>query len=171
MPILVGARLLKPLGNPPPNSVKYFATLEVMEQAKDRTWLAKVTSALNQHWQNKNAAKRKQRVGGLGERPAITGSAVLNDPKHRHAADGIWRKELCPLRRGEFHAVVVAVKGGGAVARRSATPVRVRGSDGGATYTLLEETRGLFGDCRTRPAELGTTNWRGGVHGWRAAMV
>ena len=76
VPILVGARLLKPLGNPPPNSVKYFATLEVLEQAKDRTWLAKVTSALNQHWQNKNAAKRKQRVGGLGERPAITGSVV-----------------------------------------------------------------------------------------------
>jgi len=47
VPILVGARLLKPLGNPPPNSVKYFATLEVMEQGKDRTWLAKVTSALN----------------------------------------------------------------------------------------------------------------------------
>ena len=76
MPILVGARLLKPLGNPPPNSVKYFATLEVLEQAKDRTWLAKVTSALNQHWQNKNAAKRKQRVAGLGERPAVTGSVV-----------------------------------------------------------------------------------------------
>ena len=76
VPILVGPRLLKPLGNPPPNSVKYFAALEVMEQAKDRTWLAKVTSALKQHWQNKNAAKRKQRVGGLGERPAITGSAV-----------------------------------------------------------------------------------------------
>ena len=76
VPILVGARLLKPLGNPPPNSVKYFATLEVLEQAKDRTWLARVTSALNQHWQNKNAARRKQRVAGLGERPVITESAV-----------------------------------------------------------------------------------------------
>ena len=76
VPILVGARLLKPLGNPPPNSVKYFATLELLEQAKDRTWLARVTGALNQHWQNKNAAKRKQRVGGLGERPAVAGSGV-----------------------------------------------------------------------------------------------
>lgn len=76
MPILVGARLLKPLGNPPPNSVKYFATLEVLEQAKDRTWLAKVTSALNQHWQNKNAARRKQRAAGLGERPMVAESAI-----------------------------------------------------------------------------------------------
>ena len=76
LPTLVFSCLLKPLGNPPPNSVKYFATLEVLEQAKDRTWLAKVTSALNQHWQNKNAAKRKQRVTGLGERPTVTESAV-----------------------------------------------------------------------------------------------
>ena len=76
VPILVAARLLKPLGNPPPNSVKYFATLEVLDQAKDRTWLAKVTNTLNQHWQNKNAAKRKPSAGGLGERPAIAASAV-----------------------------------------------------------------------------------------------
>jgi hypothetical protein len=58
VPILVAARLLKPLGSPPPNSVKFFAALEVLEQAKDRTWLAKVTNALNQHWQRRNAAKQ-----------------------------------------------------------------------------------------------------------------
>jgi hypothetical protein len=36
VPVLVAARLLKPLGNPPPNSVKYFAASEVLEQVKDR---------------------------------------------------------------------------------------------------------------------------------------
>ena len=56
--ILVAARLLKPLGSPPANSVKFFAASEILEQAKDRTWLAKVTNALNQHWQKKNAAKK-----------------------------------------------------------------------------------------------------------------
>jgi hypothetical protein len=76
VPILVAARLLKPLGNPPPNSVKYFAALEVIEQGKDRTWLAKVTNALNQHWQKKNAAKRQQRVRGLGELPVVADGAV-----------------------------------------------------------------------------------------------
>jgi hypothetical protein len=35
VPILVAARLLKPLGNPPPNSVKYFAASELFEQMKD----------------------------------------------------------------------------------------------------------------------------------------
>jgi len=44
--------------NLPANSVKFFATLELLEQVKDRAWLAKVTNALNQHWQKKNAAKR-----------------------------------------------------------------------------------------------------------------
>ena len=58
VPILVAARLLKPLGNPPPNSVKFFAMLELLEQIKDRTWLAKVTNALNQHWQVRNAARK-----------------------------------------------------------------------------------------------------------------
>lgn len=64
IPVLVAVRLLKPLGNPPANSVKFFAALEVLEQAQDRAWLGKMTNALNQHWQKKNAAKRN------GARPA-----------------------------------------------------------------------------------------------------
>ena len=58
VPVLVNARLLKPLGNPPPNSVKSFATTEVLAQARDSRWLAKMTNTLLQHWQRKNAAKK-----------------------------------------------------------------------------------------------------------------
>ena len=58
MPILVAARLLKPLGNPLPNGVKFFASAEVLEQAKDRAWLARITNTINQHWQKKNAKKK-----------------------------------------------------------------------------------------------------------------
>jgi hypothetical protein len=58
VPILVAARLLKPLGNPSPYNVKFFAASELLEQVQDRTWLAKVTNALNQHWQKRNAAKK-----------------------------------------------------------------------------------------------------------------
>jgi hypothetical protein len=54
----VATRQLKPLGNPPPHSVKFFAASELLEQIQDRTWLAKVTNPLNQHWQKKNAAKK-----------------------------------------------------------------------------------------------------------------
>jgi hypothetical protein len=58
VPILVGARLLKPLGNPAPNAIKFFAASEVVELAKDRAWLVKVTNAVNQHWQRQNAKKK-----------------------------------------------------------------------------------------------------------------
>jgi hypothetical protein len=64
VPVLVAAKLLRPLGNPPQNSVKFLAALEVVEQMKDRTWLAKVTNALNQHWQAKNAAKKSHSLNG-----------------------------------------------------------------------------------------------------------
>ncbi len=64
VPILVAARLLKPLGTPPPNSVKFFAASELLEQVQDGAWLAKVTNALNQHWQRRNAAKKNDPLNG-----------------------------------------------------------------------------------------------------------
>ena len=66
VPILVAARLLKPLGNPPPNSVGFFAAPEMLEQTKDLTWLAKVANPLNQHWQKKNATKKYLPPNGHG---------------------------------------------------------------------------------------------------------
>jgi len=58
IPALVGARLLKPLGNPSQNSTKYFATADVLEISKDRSWLVKVTNTICQHWQKQNARKK-----------------------------------------------------------------------------------------------------------------
>ena len=57
VPTLVAAKLLKPLGNPPQNGVKFFATKEVVELAKDEKWLNRVTLAIYQHWQKRNARK------------------------------------------------------------------------------------------------------------------
>ncbi len=57
IPPLISARLLKPLGNPAPNSTKYFATADVLEKAKDSSWLVKVTNTICQHWQHQNARK------------------------------------------------------------------------------------------------------------------
>lgn len=58
VPVLVSARLLKPLGNPMPNSVKYFASVDVLELTQDRAWLARMTNALGQHWKAKNQQKK-----------------------------------------------------------------------------------------------------------------
>jgi hypothetical protein len=57
MPALVASRLLKPLGNPPPNAVKFYATADLLDLANDRAWLVKVTTTINQHWQKQNAKK------------------------------------------------------------------------------------------------------------------
>src|ERR1700685_919210 len=65
IPALVAARLLKPLGNPAPNGVKYFATTEILDSLKDRHWLAKVTSTINQHWQRQNARSKAALANGL----------------------------------------------------------------------------------------------------------
>src|SRR5271165_5987731 len=58
VPALVAARLLKPLGNPAPNGVKFFATSDVLELSEDRDRLAKMTNTITQHWQKKNAHQR-----------------------------------------------------------------------------------------------------------------
>ena len=62
VPILVAARLLKPLGNPPPNGIKFFATADLVELTKDRAWLVKVTNAVNQHWHRQNARRKGRPV-------------------------------------------------------------------------------------------------------------
>jgi hypothetical protein len=58
VPILVASRLLKPLGNPPPNGIKFFSTADLLEFTKDRAWLVKVTNAVNQHWQHQNSRRK-----------------------------------------------------------------------------------------------------------------
>ena len=74
VPVLVVARLLKPLGSPAANSVKYFGTAEVLELAKDRTWLAKVTNAVGQFWKAKNL--RKEGIAPLSVRSERTPASV-----------------------------------------------------------------------------------------------
>jgi hypothetical protein len=69
IPALVAAKLIKPLGNPPQNGIKYFATADVLEQIKDRNWLVRVSATICQHWHKKNARQKElvaagQTIGG-----------------------------------------------------------------------------------------------------------
>jgi hypothetical protein len=64
IPALISARLLKPLGNPSQNSTKYFATADVLELTKDRSWLVKVTNSICQNWQRQNARKKDPAASG-----------------------------------------------------------------------------------------------------------
>lgn len=80
IPILVSSRLLKPLGNPQANAIKYFCAAEILESAKDRSWLAKATNTVSQHWHKKNARKERHGTDGAGN-----GVTVL---RHLAAAAG-----------------------------------------------------------------------------------
>jgi hypothetical protein len=72
VPALVAAKLLKPLGNPPPNGIKFFATTDLLEHIKDRAWLVKVTTTINQHWHKQNASKKNRPVNGAISSLAIS---------------------------------------------------------------------------------------------------
>ena len=91
VPILVVARLLKPLGNPPQNSVKYFSSVEVLELAQDRAWLARMTNAVTQHWRVKNQHKKSHNPveAGNGDLPpaGLPLVAGRSPSARRHSAD------------------------------------------------------------------------------------
>jgi len=53
VPVLVATRLLKPLGSPMPNSVKYLATVDVLEFAQDRSWLVRMTNEVSRNWRKR----------------------------------------------------------------------------------------------------------------------
>jgi len=57
IPILVLAGLLKPLGKPSPNAVKYFFRDEILKLAGNEAWLSRATSSIYGHWRA-NHAKR-----------------------------------------------------------------------------------------------------------------
>lgn len=57
IPILLKAGLLKPLGHPPPNGIKYFSETTLADLRKDIQWLARASDAIVRHWQKKNASK------------------------------------------------------------------------------------------------------------------
>ena len=64
IPVLIRARLLKPLGSPPPNGHKYFATVELERLAQDPNWLDKATRAVTQYWQSKNRRRAEPPTHG-----------------------------------------------------------------------------------------------------------
>ena len=60
LPVLVRAKLLKPLGNPQQQAVKYFSASEIEKCSKDPCWLNRATKAIYLYWEQQN---KKRRVG------------------------------------------------------------------------------------------------------------
>lgn len=65
IPILTSAGLLKPLGHPLPNGVKYFSATTLAKLCEDTQWLSRATDATIKHWRNKNTDKGAQLPGSI----------------------------------------------------------------------------------------------------------
>lgn len=77
IPVLVRVGLLKPLGRPAPNGVKYFSHRRLTELCAEDTWLARVSDALVQHWQRKN----QRRGQGESLSRGLTGNRTPANPQ------------------------------------------------------------------------------------------
>jgi hypothetical protein len=64
IPVLIKVRLLKPLGSPAPNGIKWFSAAELEALAQDRAWLDRATKAVQAHWKNRNREKSLASVSG-----------------------------------------------------------------------------------------------------------
>ena len=64
IPILVKAGMLTPLGEPIPNSPKYFFTEGLLEKARDEKWLAKASKCVSRHFREK---KKRLRADGQAD--------------------------------------------------------------------------------------------------------
>jgi hypothetical protein len=62
---LVSAGLLKPLGNPPPGSMKFFLAVEIEQKKNDAKWMNKASEFIRVKIKDKNdkAAKNRGRNG------------------------------------------------------------------------------------------------------------
>lgn len=58
--ILMATGKLDPLGDPAPNSPKWFAAIEVIRLATDREWLHKATKEISKYWRHKRERRQAQ---------------------------------------------------------------------------------------------------------------
>jgi hypothetical protein len=59
IPVLVARGLLKPLGHPSDNTVKFFAFTILDQLRSDPKWLARASDEMIEYWRKKNARKTK----------------------------------------------------------------------------------------------------------------
>jgi hypothetical protein len=83
--ILTSAGLLKPLGHPPPGSMKFFAAVEIEQVRNDAKWLNKATELIRLKVKDKNERAAKSRTI-KGFVSATNGNATNGNNSHdRHS--------------------------------------------------------------------------------------
>jgi hypothetical protein len=87
IPVLMSRGLLKPLGHPPPNAVKYFAPADVLELAGDSKRMGQICDAVYEYWRGKNAS----RANGAPEPSSRNNGATV--PKRERNGAAVHRAE------------------------------------------------------------------------------
>jgi hypothetical protein len=85
IPMLMGARLLEPLGDPAENGCKYFGIIYLERLKQDISWQAKASNAVVKYWKDRNL-----------QRP--TESAKKRWPKKAIGAGRVTPTKKLPLR-------------------------------------------------------------------------
>jgi len=60
LPVLITKRLLRPLGKPAPNAIKYFARRDIEQLSDDSAWLSRATQTMYEHWHKRNTGNPKR---------------------------------------------------------------------------------------------------------------
>jgi hypothetical protein len=60
IPILIGARHLKPLGKPSEKASKKFSSQEILEHSVDRKWQDHAIRMIEAYWMNQNSKKNQK---------------------------------------------------------------------------------------------------------------
>jgi hypothetical protein len=85
--MLIATGLLKPLGHPPRNGTKFFATETLEHLRRDEKWLARASDAICSYWRERNARKA---ICGRGTK----GNARFNQPSDRDSASASQKEAL-----------------------------------------------------------------------------
>jgi hypothetical protein len=78
IPVLIAKGLMKPLGHPAPNTMKWFAADTVEELRHDVKWLNRATDTMMEYWRDKNARK-----AGAGEQISAESQSEAADTARR----------------------------------------------------------------------------------------
>jgi hypothetical protein len=88
--ILVGVGLLKPLGKPAPNAIRYFARPDLDQLCADAKWLDRASAALGRHWRLRNARLSKNHPAARKSRLEATPPVAKSQPpasRHQKSSD------------------------------------------------------------------------------------
>jgi hypothetical protein len=86
IPMLLGARLIKPLGHPPENGLKFFLRAELERVQDDPLWMAKACDAILKYWKSQNVKKMRAASTVRGSRTKLSISSRSADPGCRRSA-------------------------------------------------------------------------------------